>query len=48
MMQATSVSNVADFRALFKNWASSSVKGLEALKSVSPVPENLVPGQKLD
>lgn len=47
-MQATSVSNVADFRALFKNWAESSVKGLEALKSVSPVPSTLVPGQKLD
>lgn len=48
MQVATSVSNVADFRSLFKSWAGISVKGLEALKAVSPVPETLVPGQKLD
>jgi hypothetical protein len=48
MQPANRVTNTTDFRALFKTWASTSVKGIEALKSVSPLPETLVPGQKLD
>jgi hypothetical protein len=48
MQQATRVSNVADFRNLFRTWANLSVKGLETLKSISPLPETLTPGQKVD
>lgn len=47
MQVSTSVSNRAEFRALFKQWAEISVKGLEELKAQSPVPEDLKPGQKL-
>jgi hypothetical protein len=47
MMQTTSVTNVADFRSLFKSWASIAAKGLARLKEVSPVPATLTPGQKL-
>jgi hypothetical protein len=47
-MQPTSrVTNQADFRALFSQWAAIVGKGLEELKALSPVPENLAPGQKL-
>jgi hypothetical protein len=42
------VTNIADFRMLFRSWANICVKGLEHLKSVSPLPETLTPGQKLD
>jgi hypothetical protein len=48
MQQANSVTNQADFRALFSQWASIAGKGLEELKALSPVPEALAPGQKLD
>jgi hypothetical protein len=48
MGMTTSVTNVSDFRALFKNWASITVKGLDALKAASPVPQDLKPGQKLN
>jgi hypothetical protein len=48
MGMTTSVTNVNDFRAVFKNWASITVKGLEALKAASPVPADLKPGQKLN
>jgi hypothetical protein len=48
MAMTTSVTNVSDFRALFKNWASITVKGIEALKAASPVPADLKPGQKLN
>jgi hypothetical protein len=41
------VTNLADFRALFRKWADISVKGLDNLRKLSPVPENLKPGQKL-
>ena len=43
----SSVTNVADFRALFKQWAGISIKGLEELKAHSPVPLDLKPKQKL-
>mgnify|MGYP006146246867 CR=1 FL=1 len=42
------VTNIADFRMLFKSWATASVKGLEMLKSLSPLPATLTPGQKVD
>jgi hypothetical protein len=48
MTMTTRVTNVNDFRVLFKNWASITVKGLEALKTASPVPPDLKPGQKLN
>lgn len=47
MRMATSVSNQQEFRALFKQWASITVKGLAELKEQSPVPEDLEPGKKL-
>jgi hypothetical protein len=43
----TRVTNLADFRTLFERWATISVKGLNELKELSPVPEDLKPGQKL-
>ncbi len=43
----TSATNVSDFRALFKQWAGITVKGLEELKAISPVPMDLKPKQKL-
>jgi len=48
MQQANRVTNQADFRALFSQWASIAGKGLEELKALSPVPEALAPGQKLN
>lgn len=47
MQMATSVSNVSEFRALFKQWSGIAVKGMEELKAHSPVPADLKPGQKL-
>ena len=47
MQMATSVSNLSEFRALFKQWAGIAVKGMEELKAHSPVPADLKPGQKL-
>lgn len=47
MQMSTSVSNTAEFRMLFKQWADIAVKGLEELKAHSPVPADLKPGQKL-
>ena len=46
MQMTSSVTNTSDFRALFKQWASITVKGLDELKAQSPVPEDLKPGQK--
>lgn len=48
LQQATSVSNQADFRRLFDQWASIATRGMAELKAVSPVPETLQPGQKLN
>jgi hypothetical protein len=47
MQMASRVTNLSDFRALFKEWASASAAGLEQLKALSPVPLDLKPGQKL-
>jgi Protein of unknown function (DUF3313) len=44
---SNSVTNRADFRALFRQWAEICVKGFEDLHAMSPVPEDLEPGQKL-
>lgn len=46
--RANSVTNLADFRALARTWASGTVRGLQALQAVSPVPDPLTPGQRLD
>ena len=45
---ANSVTNLSDFRALFKQWADISIKGFNDLRAMSPVPADLQPGQKLD
>ena len=47
MQVSNSVTNLSDFRALFRRWADTCVKGLGELKEQSPVPENLQPKQKL-
>jgi hypothetical protein len=47
MQLATSVSNLADFRILFKQWAGITVDGLAELKAHSPVPLDLKPKQTL-
>ena len=45
---SNSVTNLADFKALFRQWADISVKGFKDLRAMSPVPEDLKPGQKLE
>lgn len=44
---SNSVTNLADFRQLFKQWAKIAVSGLDHLKELSPVPAQLEAGQKL-
>jgi hypothetical protein len=44
---SNSVTNLADFRDLFKQWAKITVAGLDHLKELSPVPAQLEAGQKL-
>jgi hypothetical protein len=46
--QATSVSNLADFRLLFRDWGRVAVQGVDNLKAHSPIPDPLTPGQRLD
>jgi hypothetical protein len=41
------VTNLSDFRVLFKQWADTSIKGFNELREMSPVPADLKPGQKL-
>ena len=45
---SNSVTNLSDFRVLFKQWADISVKGFNDLRAMSPVPTDLKPGQKLE
>lgn len=45
---SNSVTNLSDFKALFKQWAEICVKGFEDLRAMSPVPQDLKPGQKLE
>ncbi len=47
MQMSSSVTNLSDFRSLFKRWAKNTVEGLAELKAHSPVPEDLKPKQKL-
>lgn len=41
------VTNRSDFLSLFRQWADTCARGFDELKSHSPVPEDLKPGQKL-
>jgi Protein of unknown function (DUF3313) len=45
---SNSVTNLSDFKALFRQWADISVKGFNDLRAMSPVPTDLKPGQKLE
>ena len=47
LMVTNQATNVANFRALFRQWADIVVAGLENLREISPVPQDLRPGQKL-
>lgn len=47
MQMSTGVSNKAEFRTMFRQWAGIATKGLEELKAQSPVPADLEPGAKL-
>jgi hypothetical protein len=47
MQWSNRVTNTQDFRNLFLSWSSVTVKGLESLKEISPLPDPLTPGQKL-
>jgi hypothetical protein len=44
---SNTVTNLSDFRSLFKQWADISVKGFQELREMSPVPADLKAGQKL-
>ena len=44
---ASTATNVYDFRLLFDLWAGICTKALGELKSLSPVPRNLKPNQRL-
>ncbi len=44
---SNSVTNMSDFKALFRQWADISIKGFQELRESSPVPMDLKPGQKL-
>lgn len=46
--QANRVTNTADFRQLARDWARISVRQLDTLKAISPVPDPLKPGQRLN
>jgi hypothetical protein len=47
MQRSSSVTNRSDFRDLFKNWSRICARGLDELKALSPIPENLQPNQKI-
>lgn len=42
------VTNVADFRQLFRTWSEAMVRGVQTLRDHSPIPDPLTPGQRLD
>jgi hypothetical protein len=44
---ANRVTNRAEFRQLFQQWAGIVVSGLDNLREISPIPADLKPGQKL-
>ena len=47
MMWSSSVSNRADFAALFRQWANITVQGFESLAELGSIPEDLQAWQKL-
>ena len=44
---SSQASNINDFRQIVHFWAAASAAGLESLKTASPIPADLQPGQKL-
>jgi hypothetical protein len=46
--QTNRVTNTQEFRTLASNWARIAASGLNGLKGISPVPDPLTPGQRLD
>lgn len=46
--QANRVTNTADFRLLARDWARISTRKLDDLKAISPVPDPLTLGQRLN
>ena len=44
---ASTATNLSDFRQLFGVWAGICTKALAELKSVSPIPKDLKPNQRL-
>jgi len=44
---ASDTTNLYDFRLLFSLWAGICTKALGELKSVSPIPKDLKPNQRL-
>jgi hypothetical protein len=45
---SNSVTNLSDFKALFRRWADTIVQGFQDLHAMSPVPADLKPGQKVN
>ncbi len=45
---ATRVSNTSEFRTVARGWARTSAGHLQTLQAISPVPETLTPGQRLN
>lgn len=43
-----SVTNLSDFRQLFRSWSAAMTRGLEVLVDHSPIPDPLTPGQRLE
>jgi Protein of unknown function (DUF3313) len=48
MAQTNRVTNTAEFRQLARRWAQISAGKLNELKAVSPVPDPLTPGQRVN
>lgn len=46
--RATTVSNTADFRRLAQGWARTTATKLQNLQAISPVPDPLTPGQRVN
>jgi hypothetical protein len=46
--RATRVSNTADFRRLAQGWARTAAQRLQGLQAISPVPDPLTPGQRVN
>jgi hypothetical protein len=46
--QANRVTNTADFRRLAQGWARTTASKLQGLQAISPVPDPLSPGQRVN